>query len=123
VANCLSAEWRQLGLKMHGIVQSRQPSLFTEIYIKAAQPCYEWQGSEHVRCTGSRQIQQSAHYVLVTWGSGIRLAGNTRFSWVNSTAGSLRHCLTSLTRNTPNTKRCPTPNHCERQDCSFNRAC
>jgi hypothetical protein len=36
--------------------------------------------------------------LLVTRGSGILLAGHTRFCQVNPTARSLRHCLTSKTR-------------------------
>jgi hypothetical protein len=31
------------------------------------------------------------------WGSAIVLADHTRFSWANSTAGSLRHCLPGVT--------------------------
>jgi hypothetical protein len=42
-------------------------------------------------------------FFLITWGSGILLAGHTRFNWANPTAGSLRRCLTSKTRHTPNT--------------------
>jgi hypothetical protein len=45
----------------------------------------------------------------VTWGGGIFLAGHTRFSQVNPTAGGRRHCLTNKTRHTPNTRRCPAP--------------
>jgi hypothetical protein len=52
---------------------------------------------------------QSGFFFGITWGSGILLAGHTRFHWANPTAGSLRRCLTSETRHTPNTRRCPAP--------------
>jgi hypothetical protein len=48
-------------------------------------------------------------FLWFNWGSAIVLADHTRFSWANTTAGSLRHCLTSKTRHAPNTRRCPAP--------------
>jgi hypothetical protein len=49
-------------------------------------------------------VNEFQAFFVVTWGGGILLAGHTRFSWANPTAGGRRLCLT---RYTPNTRGGP----------------
>jgi hypothetical protein len=60
--------------------------------------------------TNAAKVVYSHILQVFLWLPGGRnLTGHTRFSQVNPTVGSRRHCLTNTTRHTPNTRRCPAP--------------